>query len=77
MLIIVEDRDIAALLEAAFDFETAGGRNILQVYAAETARKQLHSPDDIVHLLGAHAQGDSVHISEGFEQGTLLSLIHI
>src|SRR5918993_5340597 len=36
MLVVVEDRDVEILLQPLFDLEASRGRDILQVYAAES-----------------------------------------
>ena len=71
MLVVVEDGDVAAFLQAAFDLEAAGRRDVLQIDAAEAARQKRHRVDDLVHVLAAYAQGDGVHAAEPLEQDAL------
>ena len=71
MLVIVENRNIAAFLQPLFDLEAAGCGDILQIYAAEAAGQQTNGVDDLVHILGANAERDGIHIAETLEEGTL------
>ena len=71
MLIVVEDRDVANLFEALFDLEAAGRGDILEVDAAEAARKQADGVHDVVNALGAHAEREGVDVAERFEERAL------
>ena len=71
MLVVVEDGDVAALLQLPLNLKAAGGGDVLQVHAAEGTRQQSHGVDDVVHVLAADAQGDGVHAAKGFEQDAL------
>ena len=71
VLVVMEDRDIADLLEPAFNLKTAGGGNILQVDAAEGAGDQVDRADDLVHVLAADADREGVYITEGLKQSAL------
>ena len=71
VLVVMEDGNVAALLESALDLEAAGRRDILQIDASEAAGEKPHSVDDFVHVLAANTQGDRVHIAEGFEENAL------
>ena len=68
VLVVVEDRDIAAGLEALLNFKAARGGNIFEVDAAEAARNQANGIDDVVHVLGADADRNRVHAAEALEQ---------
>ena len=69
MLVVVEDGDIAALLESALDLKAPGGRDVPQIDAAKRPGQQRHGVDDLIHVVGPDAQGDGVHPAKGFEQG--------
>ena len=64
----MEDGYIAALLEFFLNFKAARRGDILEVHAAERACQQRNGVDDLVHILGAHTERDSVHIAESLEQ---------
>ena len=68
VLIVVEDGNVAALLELAFDFKAAGGSDVLQVDAAEGTGQQGYGVDNLVDILAAYAKGNGVHTAEGLEQ---------
>ena len=71
VLVVVENGDVAALLQPLLDLKAPGGRDVLQVDAAEGAGQQADGVDDVVHILAADAQGDGVHVAEGLEQQAL------
>ncbi len=71
VLVIVEDGNIAALLESAFDLKAAGRGDVLQIHAAEAAREQAHGVHDLIHVLAAYTQRDRVHIAESLEEDAL------
>ena len=68
VLIVVEDGNIAELLQAAFDLEASWSGDVLQIDTAEGAGEQPDCADDFIHVLAFDAQWDGVHIPEGFEQ---------
>ena len=68
VLIVVEDRDVAELLELALDLEAAGRRDILQIHAAEAAREEIHRAHEFVHVLRFDAERERVHTAEGLEE---------
>ena len=64
VLIVVEYRNVADLLESALDLKAARSRDILEVDAAERAGDQLNGTYDLVHILGSHTERERVHVSE-------------
>ena len=68
MLVVVENRNIAAFLEPALNLEAARCGDILQIDPAEAAREQADGVDDVIDFLGTHAQRDCVHVAERLEQ---------
>ena len=68
VLVVVEDGNIAALLEFALDLKAAGCGDILQVHAAEGAGQQGHRIDDVIHVVAADAKRNGVHTAEGLEE---------
>ena len=71
VLIIVENRNIGALLELSLNLETAGSRYILQVNPSERAGDQRDSSDKLIDIFGLDAEREGIHIAERFEQDTL------
>ena len=71
VLVVVEDGNIAFLLQLPLDLKAAGSRNILQIDAAEGAGDQIYRVDEFIHILGLHAQREGVHIAEGLEEDAL------
>ena len=62
MLIIMEDRDIAALFQLLLDLKAAGCADILQIYAAEAACQQSDCIYDVIHILASYAERNGVYI---------------
>ena len=71
MLVIVENRNIAAFLQLFFNFKATRCGNIFEVDAAEAASEQTNGIDNVVYILGANAQRNRIYITELLEQGTL------
>ena len=71
MLVVVKNRDVAFFLQLPLDLKAAGGSDVLQVDAAERTGHQIHGVDELVHIVGLHAEGESVHIAEGLKQHAL------
>ena len=71
VLIVVEDRNIAALFQLLLDLKAAGRSNILQVDTAKGAADVVHRLHKFVHILGAHAQGEGVYAAEFLKQHAL------
>ena len=71
VLVVVEHRDIAHLLQPALDLKAAGGGDVLQVDAAEGAGDVVHRLNELVHILGPDTQGERVDAAEGLEQDAL------
>ena len=71
MLVIVEYRNVADLLESALDLKAARSRDILEVNATERAGDQLNGAYDLVHILGSHTERERIHVSERLEQRAL------
>ena len=71
VLVVVEDRDVEALLEPLLDLEAAGRGDVLEVDPAE-ARCQPHDGlDDLVDVGRRQADRDRVHAAELLEQHRL------
>ena len=71
VLVVVEHRDVADLLELALDLKAARCCDILQIDAAERTGDQLDGAHDLVHVLGRHAERERIHIRERLEQRAL------
>ena len=72
VLVVVEDGDVAPLLQLPLDLKAAGGGDVLQIHAAEGAGQQVHTVFTISSTsLAADAQGNGVHAAEGLEQDAL------
>ena len=57
VLVVVEDGDVALLLQLALDLKAPGGGDVLQVDAAEGTGDVVDGLDKLVHVLGLDAQG--------------------
>ena len=68
VLVVVEDGDIAALFELAFDLKASGRGNILKVDAAERAGDERDGIDEFVYIVRLDAQREGIHIAEGLEE---------
>ena len=71
MLVVVEDGDVAAFLELAFDLKASGRGNILKVDAAERAGDERDGIDEFVHIMRLDAEREGIHIAEGLEEHAL------
>ena len=69
MLIVVEYRDIADFFESAFDFKASWRGNILQIHAAEASGYQGDGVYNGIHVVGAYAERNCVHVAEFLEEG--------
>ena len=68
MLVVVENRNIAAFFQLLLNLKAAGRGNILQVDPAKGTADIVHRLYKFVHVLGAHTQGKGVYASEFLEQ---------
>ena len=68
VLIVVEYGNITLFLQLALDLEAAGGRNILQIDAAERAGDHIYGVDKLVNVLGLDTEGECVNVSKRLEQ---------
>ena len=71
MLVIMEHRDIQALLELCLDLEAAGRCDILQIDAAEAQTDVRNGVDDLISVLGIDAQRECIHVCKFLEQCAL------
>ena len=71
VLIVVEHRDVQLLAQPVLDLEAAGGRDVLEVDAAEPRSQVLDRLDDLVRFLGGQADGEGVDAGELFEEHRL------
>ena len=71
VLVVVEDGDVALLLQLPLDLKAPGGGDVLQVDAAEGAGDVVDGVHELVHVLGLHAQGERVHVAKGLEEHAL------
>ena len=68
MLVVVENRNVATLLEFLFDFEAARSSNIFKVNAAEGTADLVNRVNDFVNVFCSNAKRESVNIAEFFEK---------
>ncbi len=68
VLVVVENRDVAAFLQALFNFKAAGSGDVFQVDAAEAAGNQTDGVHNIVYVLGTDAERDGVDVAECLKQ---------
>ena len=71
VLVIVENGDIAALLELALYLKAARSGDILKVHAAKRACKQRDGVYDLVNILAANAQWNGIDAAEFLKQQAL------
>ncbi len=71
VLVVVEDRDVELVLQAALDLEAAWRGDVLEVDAAEAGRHQPHGLNDLVRVLGIEADRHGVDVAELLEQHRL------
>ena len=71
VLVVVEDRDVEALDELAFDLEAARRGDVLEVDAAEGRREAHDRLDDLGDILGRQRDRDRVDSAELLEQDGL------
>ena len=71
VLVVVEDRDVELVLQAALDLEAARRRDVLEVDAAEAGRHQAHGLHDLVRVPGVEADRHGVDVAELLEQHRL------
>ena len=68
MLIIVHDRNIQAVDEAAFNGEALRGFNVFKINAAKGGGQHFNSGDDLLGPARVKANIEGVHIRESLEQ---------
>ena len=71
VLIVVEDRDVDALLQLFFDVETIRRGNVFEVDTTEGRREAHHGLDDLVGIFGVETDREGVDAAEGLEQQRL------
>ena len=71
MLVVVENRNIALLLQLPLDFKAARCRDVLEVHTAEGTGEQINRIDNLVHVLGLDAERERIHIAECLEEHAL------
>ena len=70
MLVIVEYRDITALLQALLNLEASRCRDVLQVDPAEASSEKAYCLNDIIDILAPHTERDCIHTAKLLEQHT-------
>ena len=68
MLIIMEDRDIAAFFQLFLNFKASWCGNVLQIHTAEASCQQADGLHDLIYILAAHAKRNGIYITELFKQ---------
>ncbi len=71
VLVVVEDRDVEALLELGLDLEAPRGGDVFQVDAAEGGRHPHDGVHDLVGVGGGERDRDRVHAAELLEEDGL------
>src|SRR6185437_14268638 len=61
VLVVVENRDVQLVAEALFNFEAAGGCDVLEVDAAVNGGHGLGDHDDLFRVLGVQADRPGVN----------------
>jgi hypothetical protein len=70
VLIVVEDRDVAALLEAFLDLETLGRSDVLEIDAAEGRREELAETDDLFRVFAVDLDVEDIDVGKALEEHT-------
>ena len=68
MLVVVEDRDVHQLAQAALDDEAVGRADVLQVDPAEGGPEVAYGIDEFVDVLGVHFEVDRIDVGEALEE---------
>ena len=71
VLIIMENRNIANLLQLLFNLKAAWCRNVLEINTAEAACKKGNCLHDIIRILRTDAERNRIDITERLEQCAL------
>ncbi len=71
VLVVVKDRDVAALLERLLDLEALRRADVLEVDAAEGGREQLAEADDLLGVLGVDLDVEHVDVGKALEEDAL------
>jgi len=71
MLIVMEDGDIGFRFQTILYLETARCRNILQVYSTEGWRDNFDQFNNLIHILSADANRESLNSREGLKKNSL------
>ena len=71
VLVVVHDRAVQRLDEAAFDLEAARRRDVLEVHRTERRPQPHQGLDDLVGILGVQHDRDRVEVGERLEQRAL------
>ena len=67
----MEYRNVQNLLQTFLNFETTGSTDVFQIDSAEAGSQIGHSLDDLFGILGVQTDGDSIYITEFFEEDCL------
>ncbi len=71
VLVIMHDGYRKLALEAVFDFEAAGGRDIFEVDTAEARRERLDDANNLLGILRGEYERDAVYVGKRFENKRL------
>ena len=70
MLVIMENRNVAFLLQLSFDLKATGCRNILQVHSCKTSGNHVNCIHDLIHILALDAQWKRIYVSKSLKEHT-------
>lgn len=71
VLVIVEDRDVELLAQAALDVKALRCLDVLKVDAAKRRSHELDGTDNLVDVLRVEADGDGINAGKALEQDGL------
>ncbi len=71
VLVVMEDRDVHQLAQAAFDDETFRRLDILEVDAAEGGAEETYAVDEFVDVFGIDFKVDRIDVGEALEENGL------
>ena len=71
MLVVVEDRDVADLLQPALNLKATGCGNILKVDTAERLRDEPNGTHEFIDVVRVDAQRKRINVAELFKENAL------
>ena len=70
MLIVMEDRNVAAFFQFLFDLKASWRGNILKVDSTERSGQEAYSLNDLINIFAANAKRNGIYTTEFFKEHT-------